>query len=495
MLHSPDIDAVAVVTPVWTHFELAKAALENGKHVFVEKPFTSTSAQAEELIELAERKNLQIMVDHTFLFSGAVRKIRELVDNGTLGPLYYFDSTRVNLGLFQHDVSVVWDLAPHDLSIMDHIIGEQPEAVVATGGKHLNGLADMAFITIYFPGNVIAHVNVNWLSPVKVRTTLIGGKDKMLVWNDLEADEKIKVYDKGVQITNGEGVYDLLVSYRSGDVWAPKVRPDRGAEGRARLLRRLHRERPDAHQRRRGRPAGRPAARSGRSVAQGARKDRPPSGLLPRSQMWTGPPADGCLVPLSATAGPAFRSDHIFSPRPLAKLDRASLVMTNAPVRTRSQADETMLAPQHLPAQTRLPAGTRPIACRAAIHPMVQALIDYLRCPDDLPRSRHWTAPLLTKGSLGLATRSVLVGCMVASRLDTSPTGCPKFPRGRATGRPGAPAVQPLGSGDQPAPGMLPSDHAPGARAVDCMGCHATRLLPSAPTPHGRREEAPERFG
>ena len=222
VLRSPDIDAVAVITPVWTHYELAKSALENGKHVFVEKPFTSTPWQAEELIELADRKGLKIMVDHTFLFSGAVKKIREIVDAGTLGPLYYFDSTRVNLGLFQHDVSVVWDLAPHDLSIMDHIIREEPEAVVATGANHFNGQADMAFITIYFPRNIVAHINVNWLSPVKVRTTLIGGKDKMLVWNDLEADEKIKVYDKGVQITNGEGIYDLLVSYRTGDVWAPK---------------------------------------------------------------------------------------------------------------------------------------------------------------------------------------------------------------------------------------------------------------------------------
>jgi predicted dehydrogenase len=223
VLTAPDIDAVAIVTPVWTHFDLAKRALQNGKHVFVEKPFTSTSQQAEELIELAAAKNLRIMVDHTFLFSGSVRKIREVIDAGTLGPLYYFDSTRVNLGLFQHDVSVIWDLAPHDLSIMDHIIREQPEAVVATGGKHLNGHADMAFITVYFPREIVAHINVNWLSPMKVRTTLIGGKDKMLVWNDLEADEKIKVYDKGVQITNGEGVYDLLVSYRSGDVWSPKV--------------------------------------------------------------------------------------------------------------------------------------------------------------------------------------------------------------------------------------------------------------------------------
>jgi predicted dehydrogenase len=223
ILTSPDIDAIAVVTPVWTHYELAKAALENGKHVFVEKPFTSTAQQAEELIELATRKNLKIMVDHTFLFGGAVKKIREVVDAGVLGPLYYFDSTRVNLGLFQHDVSVVWDLAPHDLSIMDHIITDRPEAVVATGGRHLNGHADMAFITVFFPRSIVAHINVNWLSPVKVRTTLIGGKDKMLVWNDLEADEKIKIYDKGVQITNGEGVYDALVSYRTGDVWAPKV--------------------------------------------------------------------------------------------------------------------------------------------------------------------------------------------------------------------------------------------------------------------------------
>jgi predicted dehydrogenase len=223
VLTSPDIDAIAVVTPVWTHYELAKAALENGKHVFVEKPFTSNSQQAEELIELAQQKNLKVMVDHTFLFGGPVKKIRELVDSGTLGPLYYFDSTRVNLGLFQHDVSVIWDLAPHDLSIMDHVILEKPEAVSATGAKHLNGHADMAFITVYFPGEIVAHINVNWLSPVKVRTTLIGGKDKMLVWNDLEPDEKIKVYDKGVQITNGQSIYDLLVSYRSGDVWSPKV--------------------------------------------------------------------------------------------------------------------------------------------------------------------------------------------------------------------------------------------------------------------------------
>jgi predicted dehydrogenase len=224
LLKSPNIDAVAVVTPVWTHYELAKAALHNGKHVFVEKPFTYTVDQAEELIELADRKNLQIMVDHTFLFTGAVKKIRQLVDEDALGALYYYDSLRVNLGLFQHDVSVIWDLAPHDLSIMDHVVREKPAAIVATGEKHLNGVEDVAFITVYFPKRIIAHVNVNWLSPVKVRTTLIGGEKKMLVWNDLESDEKIRVYDKGVCMSaNPNNLHQLLVSYRSGDMWSPQL--------------------------------------------------------------------------------------------------------------------------------------------------------------------------------------------------------------------------------------------------------------------------------
>lgn len=223
VLTSPDIDAIAVVSPVWTHYELTKAALENGKHVFVEKPFTSTAAQGEELVNLALQKNLTVMVDHTFLFTGAVKRISQLIDDGTLGSLYYYDSTRVNLGLFQHDINVLWDLAPHDLSIMDYLIKKKPEAVVATGEGHLNGHEDVAYMTIYFPDRVIAHINVNWLSPVKVRTTLIGGEKRMVVWNDLEADEKVKVYDKGVEITSREGVYDLLVSYRSGDMWAPQL--------------------------------------------------------------------------------------------------------------------------------------------------------------------------------------------------------------------------------------------------------------------------------
>jgi predicted dehydrogenase len=223
LVRSADVDVIAVITPVWTHYELAKEALENGKHVFVEKPFTSTAAQAEELINLAEQKNLKIMVDHTFLFTGAVRKIQKVIKEGMLGKLYYYDSTRVNLGLFQHDCNVIWDLAPHDLSIMNHLLHKNAEAISATGQAHVNSFEDIAFITAYYPDKMIAHVNVNWISPVKVRTTLIGGEKKMLVWNDLEADEKLKIYDKGVDVKSQEGVYNLLVSYRTGDMWSPQV--------------------------------------------------------------------------------------------------------------------------------------------------------------------------------------------------------------------------------------------------------------------------------
>ncbi len=222
VLESPNIDAVAIVTPISHHFPLAKIALENGKHVFVEKPFTRTSDEGKQLIELADRKKRMIMVDHTFLFCGAVRKIRELMDNDVLGTLYYYDSTRVNLGLFQHDANVVWDLAPHDLSIMDYLIEGEPQAIVATGEKHVNGQENVAFITIYFSDKVIAHLNVNWLSPVKVRSTLMGAEKKMLVWNDLEADEKVKVYDKGVERSN-DNPHDLRVSYRAGDLWVPRL--------------------------------------------------------------------------------------------------------------------------------------------------------------------------------------------------------------------------------------------------------------------------------
>jgi predicted dehydrogenase len=220
---SSDIDAVAIVTPISTHYELAREALMNGKHIFVEKSFTASTIQAEKLIDLASNKNLKIMVDHTFLFTGAVRKIKEIIDSNVLGEIYYYDSTRVNLGLFQHDVNVIWDLVPHDFSIMDFLIDEKPVAISAAGKSHVNGLENIAYITVNFSNNIIAHFNVNWLSPVKVRTTLIGGKKKMLFWNDLNADEKIKVYDKGIEIKNAQGIYNLLVSYRSGDMWAPKI--------------------------------------------------------------------------------------------------------------------------------------------------------------------------------------------------------------------------------------------------------------------------------
>jgi predicted dehydrogenase len=223
IINAPDIDAVAVITPVSTHFELAKKAIQQGKHVFVEKPFTATVSQAEELIELADKKKLIIMVDHTFIFTGAVRKIKQLIDDEVMGDLYYYDSMRVNLGLFQTDVNVIWDLAPHDFAIMDYLIKEKPAAITSSGKAHINGKEDTAYITAHFNNNMIAHFNVNWLSPVKVRTTLVGGEKKMLVWNDLDVDEKIKIYDKGVEIQNREGIYNLLVSYRSGDMWAPKV--------------------------------------------------------------------------------------------------------------------------------------------------------------------------------------------------------------------------------------------------------------------------------
>ena len=223
MFKSTGIDAVAIVTPVSTHYELARKALENGKHVFVEKPFTATSVQALELIELAETKKLKLMVDHTFLFTGSVRKIKELMTDNVLGKIFYYDSIRVNLGLFQHDINVIWDLAPHDFSIMSYLIDEQPVTLSAWGMSHIGSHEDIAYVTVNFPSKIIAHFSVNWLSPVKIRTTLIGGEKKMLVWNDLDSDDKLKVYDKGVEVRNKQGIYDLLVSYRTGDMWAPKV--------------------------------------------------------------------------------------------------------------------------------------------------------------------------------------------------------------------------------------------------------------------------------
>jgi len=225
ILKDNSIDAVAIVTPVFAHFPLAKKALENGKHVFLEKPFTATSDQAKELIDLAAQKGLVIMVDHTFLFTGAVRKMKELVDNGTMGDLYYYDSMRVNLGLFQHDVNVIWDLVPHDISIMQYLIPNlKPVSLNATGSSHFGrGLEDVAYLTVQYENNFIAHFNANWMSPVKIRQTLLAGSNKMLVWDDVEPDYKLKVYDKGVEVNDKSDIYNLLISYRSGDMQSPKV--------------------------------------------------------------------------------------------------------------------------------------------------------------------------------------------------------------------------------------------------------------------------------
>lgn len=224
LLDNPGIDAIAIATPVSTHFDLALQALKAGKHVLVEKPFTATADQARILIEEADRRKLTLMVDHTFLFTPAVRKIKELVQSGDLGRLYYYDSVRVNLGLFQHDVNVLWDLAVHDLSIMDFILGARPQAVSATGMAHVAGQPeDMAFLTCYFADSVIAHFHVNWLAPVKIRRTLIGGDRKMIVYDDLEPSEKIKVYDKGITVNEPEGIYKMMVGYRTGDMWAPQL--------------------------------------------------------------------------------------------------------------------------------------------------------------------------------------------------------------------------------------------------------------------------------
>ena len=230
LIRSNEVDAVAIVTPVFKHYEMAKEALLAGKHVFVEKPFTATSAQARELIDLAAQKGLKIMVDHTFLFTGAVKKIREVINTGELGKLLFYDSVRVNLGLFQHDVNVIWDLAPHDLSIMDYLVDKKPIAISAHGTDHFQGgFVDIAYVTVEFEGSsFLAHFHVNWLSPVKIRKTLISGDKKMLVWDDLDADEKVKIYDRGVEVkaTNNhakDGIHDLLVSYRSGDVYIPKL--------------------------------------------------------------------------------------------------------------------------------------------------------------------------------------------------------------------------------------------------------------------------------
>ncbi len=224
VLKGDDIDVVVVATPVMYHFDLAKTALLNGKHVWVEKPMTTTSAQSRELTKLSEDKGLTLIVDHTFLFTGAVQKMKELIDENELGDLYYYDSVRINLGLFQSDVNVIWDLAPHDLSIMDYLLGPKAKAVSAEGRSHFNtGLEDVAYMCVFYDNNLIAHFHVNWLSPVKIRQTLVGGSKKMLLWDDLSTDEKIKIYSKGVQISTNEERNRILAEYRIGDMYCPTI--------------------------------------------------------------------------------------------------------------------------------------------------------------------------------------------------------------------------------------------------------------------------------
>ncbi len=225
LLHNSRIDAVAIATPVHTHYDLALAALKAGKHVFVEKPLAPTSDQVRRLIDEADRRNLTLMVDHTFLYTPAVQKIRELLVERALGDIYYYDSIRSSLGLFQSDVNVVWDLAVHDISIIQHILNEAPVAVSATGSSHVAGSPEnMAHITLFFQSSCVAHVSVNWLSPIKVRQTFIGGSRKMIVYDDVEPTEKIKVYDKGITLNGSpDKAHQLRIGYRAGDMWAPHI--------------------------------------------------------------------------------------------------------------------------------------------------------------------------------------------------------------------------------------------------------------------------------
>lgn len=224
ILNDPSIEAVVIATPVFSHFELSKKALLNKKHVLIEKPMTASSAEAQQLIELAQKNNLVLMVDHTFLYTGAVQKMKHLLDSGNLGKLNYFDSTRINLGLFQHDVNVLWDLAPHDISILNYLVPEKPISVNATGISHTsNGIENIAYLTVNYQSDFVAHFNCSWSSPVKIRMTLLGGTEKMIVYNDMEPTEKIKVYDSGYTIKSDEERQKILVDYRTGDIFTPKL--------------------------------------------------------------------------------------------------------------------------------------------------------------------------------------------------------------------------------------------------------------------------------
>jgi predicted dehydrogenase len=226
LLADPQVEAIVIATPVQTHHALARAALRAGKHVLIEKPLADQAALAEDLVAQAQQYERILLVDHTFVYTGAVRYLKKLYEESLLGDLWYIDSVRINLGLFQHDVNVVWDLAPHDLSIVTHLIGQDPLTVQAMGACHTgNHVEDVAYLTLNFDNNLIAHFHVNWLSPVKVRQMIFGGRDRMVIYNDLELSEKLRIYDRGIEVKadNREGIYNLLVDYRSGDMWAPAL--------------------------------------------------------------------------------------------------------------------------------------------------------------------------------------------------------------------------------------------------------------------------------
>ena len=226
LLRDRDLQVIAIATPVHTHYNLAKEALEAGKHLLIEKPLAANVKEAERLVALSKKKNLILFVDHTFIYTGAVRKMKEFISSGELGEIFYFDSVRVNLGLFQPDVNVVWDLAPHDISIMDYIISQKPKSVLAIGGSHTgNGIEDIAYVTVKFDSELMAHFHVNWMSPVKIRRIIIGGSKKMMVFDDLDPAEKIKIYDKGIILTKADKklIYQNIVQYRTGDMYAPRI--------------------------------------------------------------------------------------------------------------------------------------------------------------------------------------------------------------------------------------------------------------------------------
>lgn len=219
-----EIDAIVIATPVFSHFELAKKVLENKKHVWVEKPFVMSSIEAKELIDLAKKENLKIFVDHTFVYTGAVKKMKEVIEKNELGKIKYFDSVRINLGIFQHDINVVWDLAPHDISILNFILPDyQIQAVSANGIANYYNLENVAHLSLYLSNDCFANLHLNWTSPVKIRRIIVGGDKKMLVFDDMENFEKIKVYDSGVKINSSESLHEALVQYRIGDMYSPKI--------------------------------------------------------------------------------------------------------------------------------------------------------------------------------------------------------------------------------------------------------------------------------